>query len=72
MGGVNDGWFWVSTRRMTFAVHVRDGLIRETAPIARRFLGQRPENLGAWLRKQGGVSRRATFALGWTWCTGNQ
>lgn len=50
----NAGWFWVSTHRMTFAVFVSDGLIRDAAPIARKFLGQRPENLGEWLRKQGG------------------
>lgn len=49
-----EGWFWLSTDRMTVAVQVSDGLVREGPPIVRRFIGQRPENLGAWLRKQGG------------------
>lgn len=48
------GWFWLSTDRMTVAVHVNDGVITDGPPIVRRFIGQRPENLGAWLRKQGG------------------
>ena len=52
------GWFWLSSRRMTFAVYVSDGLIRECAPIARKFIGQRPEVLGAWMRKQGGFEAR--------------
>lgn len=49
-----DGWFWLSTERMTVAVQVSDGLIRDAAPIVRKFIGQRPEALGAWMRKQGG------------------
>jgi hypothetical protein len=55
---MKDGWFWLSTSRMTFVVLVRDGLVHETAPIARRFIGQPPENLGRWLRKQGGFRAR--------------
>lgn len=39
---------------MTFAVYVSDGLVRDTAPIARKFIGKRPETLGRWLRSQGG------------------
>lgn len=50
----SEGWFWVSSNRMTFGVLVSDGLIRDAAPIARKFIGQRPENLGAWMRKHGG------------------
>ena len=54
----NDGWFWLSTNKMTFAVYVSDGLIREIAPIARKFIGARPEVLGNWLRQQGGFRAR--------------
>ena len=50
----SSGWFWLSTDRMTVAVLVSDGLVREGPPIVRKFIGQRPESLGAWLRKQGG------------------
>lgn len=48
------GWFWLSTERATGAVFVSDGLVREAPPIWRKFIGQRPENLGRWLRKQPG------------------
>lgn len=48
------GWFWLSTHRMTIAVEVTDGAIVTAPPIARTFIGQRPERLGAWLRRQGG------------------
>lgn len=49
-----DGWLWVSTLRMTFAVRVQEGVVRETAPIARKFIGQPAENLRRWLMKQPG------------------
>lgn len=49
-----DGWYWLSTKRMTIAVHVVDGVIVYAPPIARKFLGQPSHNLGRWLRRQGG------------------
>ena len=49
-----NGWWWVSTRRMTFGVLVVDGVVRDSAPIGRRFIGQPATNLGEWLRGQGG------------------
>lgn len=48
------GWWWVSTKRMTFAVEVTDGIVTQAAPIARKFIGQPSGNLGLWLKKQPG------------------
>jgi hypothetical protein len=48
------GWYWLSTERMTIGAEVRDGLIVNAAPIARKFIGQPSKNLGTWLRNQGG------------------
>lgn len=51
---MNTVW-WLSTHRMTVRVAVDDaGIVREAAPIVRKFLGQPSKALGAWLRKQGG------------------
>lgn len=47
-------WWWLSTKRMTVAVEVRDGRIVTAPPIVRRFIGQPSKNLGAWMRKQPG------------------
>ena len=49
-----NGWFYLSTQRMTVAVEVRDGVIVTAPPIVRKFLGQPPANLGRWLRRQPG------------------
>ena len=47
--------YWVSTKRMTFWVEVTDGVISDSAPIGRKFIGQPYTNLIAWLRRQGGL-----------------
>ena len=45
----------VSTKRMTFWVRT-DGLrIMDSAPIAKKFIGQRFENLICWLERQEGL-----------------
>lgn len=48
-----DGWFYVSSPRLTGAVRVERGTIVETPPILKRFIGQPPANLGQWLRGHG-------------------
>ena len=45
--------FWLSTRRMTFWCLVGNKTVLETAPIAKKFVGQSFENLIAWLIPQG-------------------
>jgi hypothetical protein len=56
--GEVDGWWWLSTKRMTFAVLILDDVIVETAPIARKFVGQPPAALSRWLQKQGRIWAR--------------
>jgi len=51
-------WWYVSSRRMTFAVAVTDGVVVAAAPIGRRFVGQPAANLGRGMRGHGGF--RAT------------
>lgn len=46
--------YWLSSERMTILAVVENGILIETAPIARKFIGQPPERLGEWLRAQGG------------------
>ena len=36
---------WVSSKRATFRVDVRDNIIISAAPIARKFIGQPLDNL---------------------------
>lgn len=48
-----NGWWYLSTPRMTVAVRLHDGIVTDGPPIVRRFLGQPSRNLGRWLRKQG-------------------
>lgn len=45
--------YWFSTPRMTVAVEVKDGIIINSPPITRKFVGQPVENLKRWLEKQG-------------------
>ena len=59
-GEATEEWWWCSASFATFAVCVATGsngdqAIVEAAPIARRFLGQHPKALGAWLRRSGPV-----------------
>lgn len=50
-----DGDWWLSTVRMTFWAKVEGGRIVQSAPIARKFIGQPAANLIRWLEKQGGL-----------------
>jgi len=44
---------------MTIAVDVdSDGKIIKTAPIAKRFIGQKFEKLEKWMKKQGGYYKK--------------
>lgn len=46
--------FWFSTPRMTVYVGIDAGnVIRVTAPITRKFIGQPIRNLANWMRRQG-------------------
>jgi len=38
-------WYWLSTKKMTFDVYVEDGIISDSAPIVRKFIGQPIDNL---------------------------
>lgn len=57
-------WWFVSSRRMTFAVEVTDGRVTASAPIGRRFIGQPARSLGDWMRKQGGFHAERLGASG--------
>jgi hypothetical protein len=45
--------FWLSTKKMTFWCLVGNRTVLETAPIARKFVGQSFDNLIVWLILQG-------------------
>ncbi len=47
-------WWYISSRKMTLAVEVKNGIITAAAPIGRKFIGQPAKNLSAWMRNQGG------------------
>jgi hypothetical protein len=47
-------WYWLSSNKMTISADVEKGVIIETAPVARKFVGQPIQNLIRWMRKQGG------------------
>lgn len=47
--------FWASTNKMTFDVEVKEKIIINSAPIGKKFIGQRFENLLRWMKKQGGL-----------------
>ncbi len=47
---------WVSCKLFTILVTTNaDGWITDAAPIARRFIGQRLDNLLRWARSRGGL-----------------
>ena len=47
--------YWLSSKRMTVGVEVDDaGIIRQAAPIVRKFIGQPVENLVRWMSRQEG------------------
>lgn len=46
----------MSTLKMTFWCQTNSkGIITNTAPIGKKFIGQKMENLIRWLKKQGGL-----------------
>lgn len=47
-------WYWMSTSRMTVGIITKDGIIIDCAPIVRKFIGQKIDNLRNWLNKQPG------------------
>lgn len=47
--------YWFSCPRFTVEVHVSAGVITWAAPIVRRFIGQRLENLRRWAAGFGAV-----------------
>lgn len=51
---VDRDW-WVSSDRMTFVVTTVDNKIIDSAPIGKKFIGQRLVNLLKWMKKQGGL-----------------
>ena len=47
--------YWLSTDRMTvFAEANRHGVVVDTAPIVRVFIGQPIDNMIRWLKRQNG------------------
>lgn len=44
-------WYYASTPFMTAMVGTRDGVIVETPPILKRFMGQSIDNLATWVLK---------------------
>lgn len=51
-----DGWYWLTTERMTVAVRVIDTRVVEAPPIVRKFVGQPALNLIRWLAHQPGFA----------------
>lgn len=64
-------WWYVSSPRLTCAVKVEDGIITDSAPILRRFIGQPAKNLGDWLRQQGDVEFKRLKAYDRVYAWGN-
>lgn len=53
---MSERWWYVSTSRFTAACKSEDGIITDSAPILRRFVGQPVRNLERWiLNRLGGV-----------------
>lgn len=46
--------WWVSCHKMTILAVSEDARIVDTAPIAKKFVGQPLRNLKAWMEKFGG------------------
>lgn len=49
-----DGWLYLSSLKITIAIRIESGIIVESPPITRKFLGQPVANLARWLGDQGG------------------
>jgi hypothetical protein len=50
-----DGWYWLSSERMTVGVLVIDTRVASGPPIVRRFVGGPALDLIRWLARQGGL-----------------
>lgn len=49
-----DGWYMLSSSKLSAVVHVQDNRIdRVWSPIARTFIGQPVENMVGWMMRQG-------------------
>lgn len=46
--------YWVSCKKFTISVETEDRVIVKAAPIARKFVGQKLDNLFNWFKKFGG------------------
>ena len=56
MSDHQDQWWWVSTRHFTVGIRISsDGVVTDTAPLLRRFVGQSKYNLWRWLKRQPGL-----------------
>jgi len=58
---------WVSCSRFTVRVDVVDGVIVRGAPLVRRFVGQRLDNLLHWARSIGGLRHEVLLASTADW-----
>jgi len=45
--------WWFSSVKMTVFANETDGVITDTSPITRRFIGQHIKRLVDWMKKQG-------------------
>lgn len=46
--------WWLSSRRMTISVIVKQGTVISGPPIVRKFIGRPLDNLRHWVQEQGG------------------
>lgn len=50
--------YWASCDKFTVRVDVDDaGIVTDTAPIVRKFVGQKWDNLRRWMEGLGGLTR---------------
>lgn len=56
---------------MTFAVKVENGIVTDTAPIARRFIGKPAKKLGDWVRTFGPVQVTSLAHFDYQYIWGN-
>lgn len=47
--------WWLSNQQMTVRVSVENGIIKDAAPIVRKFIGQHLSSLYRWMAKQRGL-----------------
>jgi len=48
---LEEKWWWLSCKKMTFGVQTKDGIIVYGAPIVKKFRGQPLDNLIRWMKK---------------------